>query len=65
MVRVKQRNNGVEVYFLGGRYRTEHGKSYTSFGFQISIVVGSLRYCKVKEFGVVLVGELGQKFNVV
>jgi len=65
VVRVKRRNNGVGVYFLGGRYRTEHGESYTSFGFQISIIVGSLRCCKVKEFGVVLVGELGQKFKVV
>jgi hypothetical protein len=39
------------------RDRIKHGESRAGFGFQISIVVGSLRYCKVEGFSVVLIGN--------
>ena len=42
---------------MRGRGRTRYGESRVGFKFQISIIVGSLRCCKVKEFGVVLMGN--------
>ena len=59
IVRVKRSNDGVGVYFSGGRRRTGYGEWHAGFRFSTSIAVGSLRYYKVLEFGVVLIGGLG------
>ena len=42
---------------MHGKDKTKYGKLRTGFGFQISIMVGSLHHCKVEKFGVILMGN--------
>jgi len=57
VVRVKRGNHWVKAPFSLGKGRIRHGESRAGFGFQISIMVGLLHYCKVEEFSVVLAGN--------